>query len=196
VLFAFVYMALTRIAAGFGTPQIAALRIGHIYEGISFMSALGFSIAAGAMVGQNLGARQPQRAARAAWLAAGIVGGFAAAVGALFRLLPAPLASVFTTDASVLDAAAGYLLILAWSQPFMAIELVLEGAFSGAGDTVPPMTIQSPLTVLRWPAAYVMVATTGLGVTGVWWAISGSSILKSLLLAWWFAKGRWANVKV
>ncbi|NLH51121.1 MAG: MATE family efflux transporter [Myxococcales bacterium] len=196
VLFSGVYMALTRIAADYGTPQIAALRIGHIYEGITFLSSLGFSMAVGAVVGQNLGAGDSRRAAKAAWSTALIVALFAAGVGAAFRFAAVPLAGVFSLDSSVIHAAAGYLLILAWSQPFMAVEMVIEGCFSGAGDTVPPMVIQLPLTVLRWPAAYFMAYHTSLGVEGVWWAISGSSILKAVLLAWWFRQGRWVKKKV
>jgi putative MATE family efflux protein len=196
VLFSGVYMALTRVAATFGTPHIAALRIGHIYEGISFMSALGFSIASGALVGQNLGAGQVRRAARAAWMSAGLVAVFTTAVAIAFRLVPHELAGVFSTDPQVVDAAAAYLLILAWSQNFMGVELVLEGSFSGAGNTIPPMAVQLPLTVLRYPVAVLLAFSAGMGVTGIWWAISGSSILKCLLLAWWFSKGKWSEARV
>jgi putative MATE family efflux protein len=194
VLFSGVYLALTRVAASFGAANIAALRIGHIYEGLSFATALGFSVASGTLVGQNLGAAKPQRAARAAWLAAGFVGLFTAAVGLLFRTFPDELARIFTADPDVARDAAAYLLVLAWSQPFMGVELIMEGSFAGAGNTLPPMAIQLPLTVLRYPVAYLL--SQPLGVDGIWWAISGSSMLKCVLLMWWFRRGNWARTKV
>jgi len=195
-LFSGVYIALTRITSAFGTPNIAALRIGHIYEGMSFLSALGFSIAASTLVGQNLGAGQPRRAAKAAWTSAGIVASFTAAVGLVFYLFPDQLGSVFSRDGNVISAAALYLTILALSQPFMGVEIVLEGSFAGAGNTVPPMIVQLPLTLMRYPVAYVLAFHTNLGVAGVWWAISGSSVLKCVALAWWFGRGRWAKTVV
>jgi putative MATE family efflux protein len=196
VLFAAVYMALTRVTSHYGTPNVAALRLGHIYEGLSFFTAIGFSIAASTMVGQNLGAGKPERAARAAWVASGIVFAFTTLVALLFRFGAAALTGVFSTDRAVIEAGASYLIILAWSQPFMGIELTLEGAFNGAGDTVRPMAIQLPLTVLRYPFALLLCFTLGFGVNGVWWAITGSSIIKGALMALWFWRGRWARTKV
>jgi putative MATE family efflux protein len=196
ILFSAVYLALARVAAQFGPAQIGALKIGHTYEGISFAAALGFSVAAGALVGQNLGAGKPERAARAAWTAAAVIAVFTGAVGVLFRWAPQELAGMFGGGADVAHAAAVYLAILAWSQPFMGVELVMDGCFSGAGNTLPPMAVQAPLTLLRYPVAYLLAVHTSLGVGGIWWAISGSSMLKCLLLVLWFRRGRWAKTRV
>jgi Na+-driven multidrug efflux pump len=78
----------------------------------------------------------------------------------------------------------------------MGIEVVLAGAFSGAGDTVPPMAIFTPLNIARIPAAYFLAGTAGLGISGVWWAISGTSIMKGLIIAFWFYRGRWRTQKI
>jgi len=78
----------------------------------------------------------------------------------------------------------------------MGIELVLEGSFNGAGQTMTPMAIQLPLTVLRYPVALWLSFSAGFGVAGVWWAISASSIVKGLLMVWSFRRGRWARTKV
>ncbi len=196
ILFSGIYMALTRVTAEFGTPNIAALRIGHIFEGLSFFTATGFSIAASTLVGQNLGANKPHRAMRAAWLVGGIVFAYTTLVGLAFRLFADDLAGVFSTDQSVIIAGASYLMILAWSQPFMGIEIVMEGGFSGAGNTLPPMLIQVPLTLLRYPVAVALAFSTSLGVEGVWWAISGSSLFKGMLMSFWFSRGRWRHTKV
>ena len=195
-LFPMVYMILTRLPASYGPEHIAALRIGHTVEGISFFLALGFSIATATCVGQNLGAGKPARAARSAWMASGMVTGFLAVFSLLFYLFSASISSVFSPDPGPIRAGAAYLEILAVSQVFMGIEIVLGGAFSGAGDTVPPLAILGPLNAARIPLAYWLAGSAGLGINGVWWAISGTSILKGLVIAFWFARGRWKRKRV
>ncbi len=195
-LFPAVYMVITRLPASFGPEYVAALRIGHTAEGVSFFLAFGFSVAAATCIGQNLGAGKPGRAARAGWTAAGITAGALAVFGLCFFLLAETLASIFTSDPKVVGAAARYLEILAVSQAFMGLEMVLGGAFSGAGDTVPPMAIFVPLNVARIPLAYALTGPAGLGVSGVWWAISGSTILKGLTIGAWFLRGRWKERQV
>jgi putative MATE family efflux protein len=191
VLFPFVYMVITRLPAAYGPEYVAALRIGHTAEGLSFFLALGFSIATATCVGQNLGARKPERAGRSAWIATGVVSAILFVFSLFFYFFSHKIGAVFTPDAGTVKASATYLEILALSQVFMGIEIVLAGAFSGAGDTVPPMAIFVPLNLARIPAAYVLAGPGGFGVSGVWWAISGTSILKGLVIASWFYRGRW-----
>jgi putative MATE family efflux protein len=196
VLFPLVYMIITRLPAAYGPQYIAALRIGHTVEGISFFLALGISIATATCVGQNLGANKPVRAARAAWIATGIVVAILFVFSVLFFAFSRQVGSVFSPDLETILASATYLEILAFSQVFMGIEMVLEGAFSGAGNTVPAMVISVPLNLARIPVAYLLAGTFGLGINGVWWSISGSSIAKGLVMAFWFSRGRWKRKKV
>jgi putative MATE family efflux protein len=196
VLFPFVYMIITRLPAAYGPQYIAALRIGHTVEGISFFLALGISIATATCVGQSLGANKPVRAARAAWIATGIVVAILFVFSVLFFTFSRQVGSVFSPDLETILASATYLEILAFSQVFMGIEMVLEGAFSGAGNTVPAMVISVPLNLARIPVAYLLAGTFGLGINGVWWSISGSSIAKGLVMAFWFSRGRWKRKKV
>ncbi len=191
VLFPLVYMLITRIAGAYGPIYIAALRIGHTVEGVSFFLALGFSIATATCLGQNLGAQNPDRAERAGWMATGIVVAILFVYSVFFYFLSHQIGAAFTPDPETIGASATYLKILAISQVFMGIEVVLAGAFSGAGDTVPPMAIFTPLNIARIPAAYLLAGTAGLGISGVWWAISGTSIMKGLIIAFWFYRGRW-----
>ena len=195
-LFPLVYMIVTRLPAAYGPQYIAALRIGHTVEGISFFLALGVSIATATCLGQNLGANRPARAARAGWIATGIVVAVLFVFSVLFFLFSRQIGSVFSPDLDAIVASAAYLEILAFSQIFMGIEIVLEGAFSGAGNTVPAMVITVPLNLARIPMAYVLAGFFGLGINGVWWSISGSSIAKGLVMAFWFSRGRWKRKKV
>ncbi|MGD8227248.1 MAG: MATE family efflux transporter [Desulfobacteraceae bacterium] len=196
VLFPLVYMIITRIVAAYGPIYIAALRIGHTVEGVSFFLALGFSIATATCLGQNLGAQRPDRAERAGWIATGIVVVILFVYSVFFFFLSHQIGAAFTPDPDTIGASATYLEILAISQVFMGIEVVLAGAFSGAGDTVPPMAIFTPFNIARIPAAYLLAGTAGLGISGVWWAISGTSIIKGLIIAFWFYRGRWKRRKI
>ena len=79
----------------------------------------------------------------------------------------------------------------------IAFEYVLEGAFAGAGNALPPMLICVPLTALRIPAAYILSRPSmGLGVAGIYWAISVSSLFKGALMGIWFRLNRWKHFKV
>ncbi|MEJ2726490.1 MAG: MATE family efflux transporter [Deltaproteobacteria bacterium] len=189
-------MVITRLPAHYGPEYVAALRIGHTVEGLSFFLALGFSIATATCLGQNLGARQPERAERCGWISAGIVAVVLFVLSLFFFFFAHEISAVFTPDSNTVSASATYLKILAVSQVFMGAEIVLGGAFSGAGDTVPPMAIFVPLNLARIPMAYLLAGPVGLGVSGVWWAISGTSIFKGLVIAFWFSRGRWKSKSV
>jgi putative MATE family efflux protein len=196
ILFSVVYLFINKIVALFGTEAIAALGIGNRMESVSFLTAFGLSIAASTLVGQNLGAGKPERSAKAAWQTAGIgvlVTGF---VAAMFFAFPRQIASVFISDPEVVEIGIGYLRILAISQMFMALEIVLEGAFGGAGNTIPPMIVSIFGSLARIPIAYLLAVHWGIGITGVWWAIASTSIVKGVVLTYWFSKGRWKSQKI
>jgi Na+-driven multidrug efflux pump len=103
---------------------------------------------------------------------------------------------IFVDDPAVLMAGKNYVRILALSQIMMAWEIVYEGAFSGAGDTLPPMVIAIPGAVLRIPLVWFLAIGLGWGIDGVWWAITASTILKGISLYIWFSLGRWKKREV
>ncbi len=191
VTFSVVYIFLNRIVNGYGTAAESALMIGNRLESLSYLVCFGFSMAASTMVGQNLGAGNTKRAAQSAWTAVGICVVFTMGISAIFVLFPRQLAVVFIDDPEVVLIAIDYLKILAISQSFMAIEIVLEGAFSGAGNTIPPTAISIPGTLLRLPLAYYFCFEMDLGINGMWWAITLTTIARGIVMAYWFALGRW-----
>lgn len=188
-VFSLVYVVMTRTTTHFGTPALAALGIGHRVESWLHMVGVGFGAAAAAIVGQNLGAGQPERARRAGWLTTwyatipGLV--FAAA---LF-VAPQVFAGLFTTDPTVLAEASRYLRIIVPAVVVLTAELVLEGALSGAGDTLPPMITSTALTVLRVPLA--VWAASHYGVTGIWWVISLTALGRGVAMIGLWKWGRW-----
>jgi putative MATE family efflux protein len=188
VSFCLVYVALARVITRFGTPAVAAVGIGHKCESIAYFVSAGFSFAAATVVAQNLGAGRPDRAARAAWIACGYAVGPATLVAVAMLAFPAQLARLFIDDAAVVSIAVDYLRIVAISELFLAFEIVLEGAFGGAGDTLPPLLVGGPLSIARVPAAYLLSVSLGWGIDGVWWAVTISTVLKGTLMAFWFRR--------
>jgi putative MATE family efflux protein len=194
IFFSAVYMGLTRITTRFGVPALAALGIGHKLEGLSFMVATGFALAAAAVVGQNLGAGRVDRARRAGWLTAGYASMVGAAVALAFIALPETMVAVFSPDPLVIEGGAGYLRAMALAQITMGLEIVLEASLGGAGYTVMPMMWVGLITASRIPLAAWLASF--LGLTGVWVAIGGTAVLRgvAMVLLW---RGRaWERVRV
>jgi len=191
VVFSVVYLFLNRITASFGTEAIAALGIGNRCESVSYLICWGFSLAVSTLVGQNLGAKKPDRAEKSVWYTLGIAGFVTLLISAAFLLLPRQIAAIFISENAVQLIAVDYLMILALSQCFMAVEIVMEGAFSGAGDTMPPMLVSVIGSLARLPMAYFLSFHTGLGINGVWWTMTITTFIKALILIFWFQKGKW-----
>ncbi len=194
--FAFVYLAMTRIMSEFGTVAVAAIPVGNRAESISYMTCFGFYIAASTMVGQNLGARQPERATKAAYTTLSIITSITFIFGLAFFFFSEKIPAILTTDPEVIKIAGSYLRIIAFSQVFMALEFVLEGAFAGAGNTLPPMIVSIPGTLLRIPLSYFLAIPMGMGPSGIFWAITISTIIKGIAIFIWFRTGRWKTKSI
>ena len=196
IVFSVVYLFLNKVTAHFGTGAIAALGIGNRSESLSYLTCFGFSMAAAALVGQNLGAGKPERAEKTAWRTVLIVFFVTGFISTMFLSFPRYISAFFISDQKVIDIAVNYLRILGLSQVFMGMEIVFEGAFAGAGNTFPPMVVSVTGSILRIPLAYFLAMKFNLGVTGVWWAITITSVIKGTVLAFWFKLGRWKKKKV
>jgi len=188
VLFSLVYVVVARTASRFGTPALAALGLGFRVESWLYMIGVGFGAAAAAIVGQNLGAGQPGRAARAGWLLLGFSTVPAFAVAALSLLAPERAAGIFTSDVAVIAQTASYLRIAAIAQLLLSAEVVLEGALGGAGYTVAPMVASTAITVSRVPLA---TWAARFGTSGLWAVIAVTAAGRGLamIVLWW--SGRW-----
>jgi putative MATE family efflux protein len=189
VTFSLIYIFLTRTTTRFGTPALAALGIGHRVESWLFMTGVGFGAATAAIVGQNIGAGRPDRAARAGWMATGYCTLLGVVACALELAFPRQFASLFTTEPAVIAEAVRYLRIAAMSQLAVCAEIVLEGALGGAGDTVPPMLTSTALTAVRVPLA--AWAATRWGSAGIWWVISLTAIGRGVAMVVLWRGGGW-----
>lgn len=194
VVFSLVYIGLTRVTTRFGTPALAALGVGHKLEGVAYMAATGFALAAAAVVGQNLGAVRPDRARRAGWLTTGYALCAAALPAIAFLAFPDALVGIFTRDAAVIADGGSYLRIIALAELAMAVEIVLEGAMGGAGFTLQPMFWSTCLTAARIPLGAWFAGAFGLA--GIWWAISLTAMGRGVAMALLWRSERWREARV
>lgn len=187
--FSFIYVIVSSFVADFGTTGLAALGIGHRSESISYQICVGLSLAATVLIGQNIGAGNKDKAERLAWRICGIGTAAMSVYGILLFVFARTIAEFFTTDLAVIDAAEAYNKINALIMIFSAADVILNGAFSGAGDTIPPVTIGLIFNTLRIPLCALFAPIWGLN--GIWIAICLSVALKSIVLTYWFYRGKW-----
>ena len=183
-------MILGRIIAGWGADAIAAQKIGSQIESISWMTAGGFSTAVSTYVGQNFGAGKKDRIQKGITTTLFMALGVGAFATILLVLAGDPLMRIFIDDVNTINIGKEYLLILGYSQLFMCIEITIAGAFNGLGRTYLPNAITIVLTAMRIPLALVLAEYMGLN--GVWWSISITSVVKGIVLmtVYLYLKGR------
>lgn len=193
VLFSVIYMLVVRVIGGFGTPAIAALGVGHKIEGMSYMTCIGFGLAAETLVGQNLGAGAPERAREAGWLTARIAAVPSTVLAVVFLLVPEMLIGAFSSDPAVVHAGSLYLRTAALAQFTMAFETVLEGGLTGAGYTFWTMVAVVGLSAIRIPLAALVAPSYGL--LGVWWVLAITAIARAAAMTGLWQWGRWERAR-
>lgn len=185
-LFSSIAMVIARIIAQWGPIPVAVQKVGSQIESISWMTAGGFSTAISAFVGQNYGAGKLERIREGYKKGLQIVGSIGIFATILLIFGAQPVFKLFIPDdPEALEIGIRYLRILGISQLFMTIEIASQGAFNGLGRTVPPSLVSVTFNALRIPAALIL-SSTFLGLDGVWWSISISSVFKGTVLTTWY----------
>ena len=186
---AIISIVLTRIIASYGPVAVAVQTIGSQIESISWMTSEGFAAAISAFVGQNYGAKKISRIKEGYYKGIKVLGSFGIFASLLLIFAAEPLFSVFTPeDPKAIAEGIVYLRILGLSQFFMSIEIGTAGAFNGLGRTIPHTITGITFNALRIPAAILLSRYTVLGLSGIWWAISGSSVFKGIIMFIWYQK--------
>ncbi len=191
------YVGLVRILSVFGSPALAGYTIGMRVIMFALLPAFGLSNAAATMVGQNLGARRPDRAERAVWTAAFYNMVFLGTVGLVF-LAGAPLiARFFTSDPEVRRYAIGCLRTVSLGFVFYAYGMVLTQAFNGAGDTWTP-TVINVFVFWLWeiPLAWWLSSRSGFGARGVFMALTIAYSTLAVVSAILFRRGKWKKMAI
>jgi putative MATE family efflux protein len=183
-----------RIVASCGTVAVAAFGVGFRFHMLVLMPAFALGGAAATLVGQNLGAHEPDRAARSAWLATAMDAAWMALAAILMVTFAPVLIDLFTDDPDVIRVGASYLRTVSPFYVFTALGIVLGRALSGAGDTLPPMLITIlSLWGFQVPLAVLFSRIIQPPTQGIWWAIAVATVLNGSLVALWFLRGRWKH---
>lgn len=181
MLFTMVSMVIARLIAAWGDAAVAVQKVGSQIESISWKTADGFAAALSSFVGQNYGARNLRRAKQGYWTSLATIVVWGIFSSCLLIFAAGPLFRIFIPDPAVLPLGVDYLVILGVSQMPMCIDIITAGAFAGYGRTLPPSVATTLLVVSRIPLAAVL-SKTALGLNGIWWSISITSILRGVVL--------------
>ena len=178
-------MLIARFVAVYGDGAVAAQKVGTQVESLSWMAADGIMAAINAFISQNYGAGQLDRVKAGYRSIMKIVLVWGSLCTLLLVFLPGPIFRIFLNDGAVLPIGIDYLRIMGFSQLFMCAEITTAGAFGGLGNTLPPSSESILLTCMRIPLLLILTKTP-LGLSGIWWSISISSILKGIVLVSWY----------
>ena len=190
------FIIFTKLIADFGTAALAGYQVGLRIEGLAFMPGVGFTVAAMTLMGQHLGANDPDSAQQdvmtTAWIAAGLMG----FLGIFMILTPHWLIYPFTQDPGTVQAASLYLQLVGISQVPLAMAFVLSGSLRGAGATRITLRINLiSLWSLRILPGWALSAWFG-GLIWIFIAMTVETFVKGGILWWVFQKGAWKNKKV
>jgi len=179
------------------TQSIASWAIGMRIEGLIFMPMYALGLAVSSIVGQNLGAKQFERAVQAGWNVTGVGVSLMLLAGTALFLLAEPISHIMSNDADTIAFTTAYLRINAISEPFLAMNFVLGGALQGAGDTRSPMWITILCSwLIRLPLAWILAISCDLGTPGVWIAMTCSMICAGVFMAMRYGSRKWLATRI
>jgi putative MATE family efflux protein len=191
------WIFLMRILADIGSQAVAGATIAIRIMMFMMMPAWGMSNAAATLVGQNLGAQQPDRAAASVWRTGAYNMVYLLAVSVVFFALPKELMGLFTDDLEVVAIGGEWLRILSYSLFVYGWWMVSAQAFNGAGDTATPTWIN---VVFFWliqiPLSWFLAIALDWQHSGVFWGVFVSETSVGLFTLWLFSRGKWKTARV
>jgi len=186
------WIVIMRIVAIYGSAAIAAYTIALRLIEFAFLPAWGLGNAAATLVGQNLGAGQPERAERSAWQAARWNAAFMSGLGLVSVLGAAWITGLFSSDPEVLRDGTRCIRILGVGYPMYALGMIMVQALNGAGDTSTPSVLNLLcFWLVQIPLAWWLAEPLSLGPNGVFWAVVASESLLTLMSVVMFRRGGW-----
>jgi putative MATE family efflux protein len=191
-------MVMSFLITSFGTLALAAYGVSSNVLQVAMIPAMGWSMAISTLIGQNIGARNVERAAAIGRLGALIGFGGLAAFGLLVFFFPRIIVSFFVpNDAPVIEAGAEFLRIGTPAWGFLGLQFALTGVLRASGNMV--LTMMLTLVsqwVLQFPLAYVLSKHTTLDVQGIWWAFPITNVVIGLITLCVYAKGDWKKKRL
>jgi putative MATE family efflux protein len=196
------FITLTVMVISFAPEVVAAYGLGNRLTSLIFLPALGLGRATNTIVGQNLGARNPERAERAVWLAAKVGAGVMVVAGIVAAVFAEPIVGVFvgTEGAAATETvrlSAEYVRIRAVEFGFIGVLQVVLGAYRGAGNTKTALGFSLvALWLGRVPIVYLLVFQFDFGPTGIWIGMAAGQIIGAIAASAWFTRGTWKEAVV
>jgi putative MATE family efflux protein len=191
------WIFLVRILAAIGSEAVAGATIALRIMMFTMMPAWGMSNAAATLVGQNLGAEQPDRAEAAVWRTGFYNMAYLVAVSIAYFTLNETLVGIFSQDAAVIAVGGEWLRILSYSFFVYGWWMVSVQAFNGAGDTVTPTKINFVFFwLLQIPLCWYLAVPRGWEQSGVFWGVFVSETSVGLFTLWLFSRGGWKSRRV
>ena len=190
------FMVFVMVITKYGTQALAGYQVGLRVEGIAFMPGFGFSIAAMALVGQSLGAKNSTLAYNEAITVTKIAAGFMGFIGLFLIFMPEYFCAFFTEDKKTIELASLYLRLVGISQIPLAIVFVLSGALRGAGatKTTLKLNVGSMLFLRVLPAIYVSTITDD--IFWIYIVMISETFIKGGLFWYVFSLGKWKHIKI
>lgn len=190
-------IAYARQVAGLGTLSYAAHSLALNVESFSYMPGMGFAVAATALVGQRLGAGDPEGAEKSALLSMRMGMLTMGTMGLLFFMFPGPFLRIFTDDPRVIAAGIPLLRIVAFTQIPESLGFVIPGALRGAGDTRVAMYVTvAGIWGVRLSLTYVLMHWFGLGLAAAWIAMFLDWVVRASLYWLRLKQGKWKTLRV
>lgn len=191
------WVFLMRMMSEFGSEILAGYTIAIRVMLFTLMPSWGMSNAAATLVGQNLGAKQPERAETSVWKTGKYNAWFMGIVSIIYLIFAYDIVGWFNDNPVVIENGGLCLQIIALGYIFYAYGMVVTQAFNGAGDTGTPTKINLiAFWFFQLPFAYLAAITFKLGAMGVFMAITAAEILLAVISMVWFKKGLWKKVEV
>jgi len=192
ISFSFARLVIMPLVAVFGTEVVAIYGVGMRISSLGIMIIVGLGLGLSALIGQNLGARKPDRAKKTADQASLLAVGIMTFFG-LVNFIFAPLiVGLFFQTSNLVSLGTTLLRIQALGFPLLGLYITLEMIFAGAGDNVPPMIIGIVYSwALEIPLILIFTRVFGFDQNGVWWAIVLATFVGSSIFYYWYRKGKW-----
>ncbi|MFV0575355.1 MAG: MATE family efflux transporter [Vibrio sp.] len=186
------------LVASFGTMTIASYGVGSTILQIITIPAMGLSMAVSTLVGQNIGAKNIERASKITVLGTFWGWGALTILGVIAYLFAPHIVSIFIPDdQAVINEGAHFVRVMCLTWGFIGVQLCVIAAFRASGNMLNTMLISIfSQWVVQFPMAYILSKHTQLEAAGIWWSFAITNIIVALFSVAWFARGSWKNTNI